>query len=189
MRRLIPFLVAGVVTLALSACEKSVYETTYTLQWPPYSSTLVTYAGSKGVFPMQIRGQPFAEPVDAQVVARNIPLPAWINPARGTTTWPPEVSSWVRTVFVFNPVNPKQSFDNLCRDLDGVATRPPDGKTEVVMAAFCSGPTAASFTLGTGPMGTSVDSEHFQKLMFQVTWDLYPLVDPGGLGRCAPGNC
>lgn len=184
--RLVPCLLAG--CLALSGCANG-NETVYTYQVSPYSSALVMYAGSSGVFPMEIKGQPFPEPVDAETVARAIPLPAWINPAKGTVQWPTATNPTVRTVFVFNPVNDKQSYDNLCSNLGQVEVRPPDGKTEYVMASFCSGQKAASFTLGTGPMGSSVSDPRFTSLMAQVTADLMPLGEPGRGGNCGPSAC
>ncbi|MBN9525392.1 MAG: hypothetical protein J0H82_04250 [Alphaproteobacteria bacterium] len=184
MRR---FAILALLGLGLAGCGglNTIY---FTDQLPPYSPGLVGYAGQSGTLPVQLVGNPFPQPTEPEAIANAVPLPGYLPPTKPTTRPNADANMNFRLAFAFNPVNPNQSFDNLCSDINGVAVRPPNGQETVIMAAFCSVNRAIAYTEGkTGPVQSLADPA-YRSLMADMMVSMLPPYDPtlGMSPMCGP---
>ncbi len=175
MRR---FVILALMALGLAGCAGGMNTIYFTDQWPPYSPSLVNYAAQSGTLPVQIAGNPFPSPAEPEAIANAVPIPGYIIPTKPTTMPNVNANMNFRLAFAFNPVNPNQSFDNLCRDIAGIAVRPPNGQETIIMAAFCSVDRAIAYTEGkTGPVQSLADPA-YRGLMGDMMLAMLPPYDP-----------
>jgi hypothetical protein len=166
--------------LALAACA-GVDRISYYDRVALYTPSLVSYASKSGEMPVEIAGNPFAAPTDAENIASALQLPAHFSPARLTTRPGPGTASNVRLVMAFNATAPGAAEVALCNNLRAMPVRPGGAETRVSVA-LCASERPATWLVAEGPVGDGPRDPRFQRLMASAFQTLMPLTLPDSRG-------